>query len=178
MILRLFKIITAVMFLSAVLSGCTDEQAGNSPPPAKPKKVETAPDAKRAVEVKPEDAKVAVAFIYDPSGQRDPFEALLTVRKPIAQQSVVPLTPLQKYDLGQFRLIGAIIGKGAPKAMVEAPGGKPFMLKKGTKIGKNNGVVTDITESEVLVEERYYDFSGAVRTSQNSIQFPPREGVN
>jgi len=178
MILRLFKIVTAVMFLSAVLFGCTDEQTGNSSPSSKPKKAVTAPVAKRAFEVNPEDAKVEVAFVYDPSGQRDPFEALLEVRKPIAQESVVPLTPLQKYDLGQFRLIGAIIGKGAPKAMVEAPGGKPFMLEKGTKIGKNNGIVTDITESEVLVEERYYDFSGVVRTSQNSIQFPPREGVN
>jgi type IV pilus assembly protein PilP len=178
MILRLFKIVIAVMFLSTVLYGCTDEQVGNSPPPAKSNKVVPAPAAKRVVEVKPEDAKVEVAFVYDPSGQRDPFEALLSVRKPITQEGVVPLTPLQKYDLGQFRLIGAIIGKGDPKAMVEAPGGKPFMIQKGVKIGKNNGVVIDITESEVLVEERYYDFSGAVRTSQNSIQFPPREGVN
>jgi len=178
MILRLFKIMVVMAFSSAVLIGCADEKENRTAPASNAKKsVQPAP-AKKAVEVKPEEAKVEPVFVYDPSGQRDPFEALLAVRKPINQEVTVPLTPLQEYDLSQFRLIGAIIGKGEPKAMVEAPGGKPFMLKKGVKIGKNNGVVVKITDSEVVVEERYYDFSGAVRTSENTIQFPPREGVN
>jgi type IV pilus assembly protein PilP len=175
MILRIFKIITVLAMASALLIGCTEEKNVTSPA----KTANKVPPAKvnTAVEVTPEDAKVEETFVYDPSGMRDPFEELLAIRTPIVQKEAVPLTPLQEYDLGQFRLIGAIIGKGEPKAMVEAPGGKPFMLKKGVKIGKNNGVVIDISATEVVVEEKYYDYSGAVRTSRNNIQFPPREGV-
>jgi type IV pilus assembly protein PilP len=177
MILRLLKIMTMLALTSALLVGCAEEQSVDSSPAKKMNKV---PPTKvnAVVEVKPEDAKVEETFVFDPSGMRDPFEELLTIRKPIVQIEAVPLTPVQEYDLGQFRLIGAIIGKGDPKAMVEAPGGKPFMLKKGVKIGKNNGVVIDITAAEVVVEEKYYDYAGAVRTSRNTIQFPPREGVN
>jgi len=143
----------------------------NSPkgPAAKPTpaKVEAA-----VVEKEPE-----VPFVYNPSGKRDPFVSLVTVRKPVVEQQV-PLTPLQQYDLSQFRLIAAIIGKDEPKAMVEAPGGKPFVLKKGVLIGKNSGVVIDINSQEVVVEEKYYDFSGAVRKAINKIEFPPKQGVN
>jgi type IV pilus assembly protein PilP len=177
MILRIFKIITVFVIASGLLFGCAEEKRVDSSP-AKAKNKVPQVKVNAAVDVKPEDAKVDESFVYDPSGMRDPFEELLAVRKPIAQNEIVPLTPLQEYDLGQFRLIGAIIGKGEPKAMVEAPGGKPFMLKKGVKIGKNNGVVVNITAAEVVVEEKYYDYSGAVRTSRNTIQFPPREGVN
>ena len=176
MIRKLLSLFSVMLMVVAFASGCSDE--GSQPAPAADVKQKVRPpQAQVEVEVKPEDAKVENTFVYDPSGKRDPFEALLAVRKPIVPDAV-PLTPLQEYDLGQFRLIGAIIGKGEPRAMVEAPGGKPFMLKKGIKIGKNNGVVIEITKAQVVVEEKYYDFSGAVRTSVNKIQFPPREGVN
>lgn len=172
-----FRYVAVLILAAAMISGCN----GEAPQvvPAEDAKQKVRPPAAPPVEVavEPEETKVENQFVYNPSGRRDPFEALLAVRKPIVQDTA-PLTPLQEYDLGQFRLIGAIIGKGTPKAMVEAPGGKPFMLQKGVKIGKNNGVVMDISSTEVVVEEKYYDFSGAVRTSVNKIQFPPREGVN
>jgi type IV pilus assembly protein PilP len=175
MIRKLFSLFSVLFMVVAFVTGCSDE--GGQPAPAVDAKQKVRPPKVQAeVEVKPEDAKVENTFVYDPSGKRDPFEALLAVRKPIVPDAV-PLTPLQEYDLGQFRLIGAIVGKGEPRAMVEAPGGKPFMLKKGVKIGKNNGVILEITKAEVVVEEKYYDFSGAVRTNVNKIQFPPREGV-
>jgi len=176
MIRKLPFLISVMLMVVALTSGCSDE--GSQPAPAVDAKQKVRPPKVQAeVEVTPEDAKVESTFAYDPSGKRDPFEALLAVRKPIVPDAA-PLTPLQEYDLGQFRLIGAIIGKGEPRAMVEAPGGKPFMLKKGIKIGKNNGVVLEITKAAVVVEEKYYDFSGAVRTTVNKIKFPPREGVN
>lgn len=171
---RILFLLVGVAF--SLLLGCNGEETNRTPSPPITNKVQPTKKAK-TVDVTPEEAKEEAAFVYDPSGKRDPFEALMSVKKPIVQDQV-PLTPLQEYDLGQFRLIGAIVGKGNPKAMVEAPGGKPFLLEKGVKIGKNNGIVVEINDSEVVVEERYYDFSGAVRTSLSKIQFPPREGVN
>jgi type IV pilus assembly protein PilP len=106
---------------------------------------------------------------------RDPFESLLDVKQPILPERA--LTPLQKFDIGQLRLIGVIIGKGEPKAMIVAPDGKSYILKKGIKIGKNDGTVIGVTRDAVVVQERYIDFSGEVRTVVQEIMLPQREGV-
>jgi type IV pilus assembly protein PilP len=66
---------------------------------------------------------------------------------------------------------------GASKAMVVAPDGKSYVLAKGVKIGKNNGVVIEINSDAVRVEEKYYDFSGNVIENIQEIAVPRREGV-
>ena len=118
----------------------------------------------------------AKQFSYDSAGKRDPFEALTTVKKPLMPAFIVT-TPLQKYALNQLRVIGVIWGKGQPTAMVNAPDGKSYILKKGIKAGKNNGTVIDINKEAIVVEEKFYDFSGDVRVSTQSIPLPKKEGV-
>ena len=120
-------------------------------------------------------AEPVAKYAYDPAGRRDPFEPLLLIKKPIVQSE--PLTPLQSYEIGQLRLIAVIIGKGTPTAMVIAPDGKGYILKKGIKVGKNNGTVLAIHKDAVLVEEKYIDFSGEIRKNTQEIQLPKREGV-
>jgi type IV pilus assembly protein PilP len=160
----------------ALLAGCSEQPA---PPPVShhpaPKKVAVAPP-KAAATAKEKEHPAPPAYVYNPAGKRDPFAALVLVKRAIPQPG--ELTPLQKYDLNQFRLIGIIVGKGAPRAMVVAPDGKSFILKPGIKIGRNDGMVVDITKDGVQIRERFYDFSGAVRTSMQSIQLPKREGAN
>lgn len=158
-----------------LLPGCVEE----APPPAPP-----APKKVAAPAPAPAPAQTAAAvveplppkYVYDQSGRRDPFVPLTMVKKPLSPQQA-PLTPLQTYDLGQLRLIGVIVGKGASTAMVTAPDGKSYILKKGTRVGKNEGIVVGIKPDTVLVEERYYDFSGVIRKNVESIQLPKREGV-
>ncbi len=160
-----------------VIGGCGREESKTVTKAPSPQKVVARPVIKQTPQAREEEAeKVAPVYVYDPAGKRDPFEALLTVRKPI-DDTGLPLTPLQKFDLGQFRLAGIIVGKGEPMAMVMVPGGKSYILKKGVKIGKNAGTVIGIEEDGVLVEERFYDFSGAFRKSIQKIQLPEREGV-
>lgn len=116
-------------------------------------------------------------YVYDPSGLRDPFEALVMIRKPILEEGK-PLTPLQKFDLSQFRLNAVIVGKQTPMAMVVAPGGKAYVLKKGTKIGKNGGVVVGIGPGVVHIEEKFYDFTGALSTTDVELKFTQKAGDN
>ncbi len=156
-----------------LLSACTQEPA--PPPLPKPKKV-APPTAAPATAAEPAEA-AAPKYVYNPIGKRDPFENPLDkIQGPVARADV-PLTPLQQFDLGQFRLIGVIVGKGSPAAMVLAPDGRSFILKRGTKIGKNSGTVVAITRDSVRVEELYYDFTGEVRKGIQEIQLPKREGV-
>jgi type IV pilus assembly protein PilP len=157
-----------------ILTACDDEpshqDANQARQSAKVKKKAEVP-AEIAEEPKVEK------YVYNPIGKRDPFENPLKRNVEVSPESGIPLTPLQKYDLGQFRLIGVIVGKGEPRAMVVAPDGKSFILKKGIKIGKNDGSVIDITTDSVLVKEKYYDFAGEIRTSVQEIKLPKRGGA-
>jgi type IV pilus assembly protein PilP len=159
-----------------LVGGCGEKESSSPATVAPPKKV-ASEAVKQATQLRvPEAEKTPPAFAYDPAGMRDPFEALLEVRKPLGNGGEAE-TPLQKHDLGQFRLAGIIVGKDEPMAMVLAPGGKSYILKKGVKIGKNDGLVVGIEKDGVLVEERFYDFSGTFRKSIQKIQLPEREGV-
>lgn len=165
-----------LMAFLLLLSGCGNE----APLPEKT----VAKTSKQKVETKTpvllpkatEQEKLVPKYVYEASGRRDPFLPLAQIRKPVSE-SGLPLTPLQKFDLGQFRLIGVIIGRNEPMAMVMAPGGKAYVLKRGIKIGKNAGQVIDIREDAVVIEERFYDFAGEYRTSVQEIQLPKRQGV-
>jgi type IV pilus assembly protein PilP len=165
------------VFILAGLIGCSEEP---SPPPQKRTAAVATPPAKKlpTPDVKQQgEAAQASEFTYVSEGRRDPFVPLSKIRRPMEEAPAEPVTPLQSFDLGQFRLVGLIIGKGAAKAMVTAPDGKSYILAKGIKIGKNNGVVIDITKEAVVVKEKYYDFSGNVIENLLEITVPKREGV-
>lgn len=164
----------ALLFLLP-LAACQDDAPAPAPVQNKP-----TPQPKPKVVTKAEPAKseeTVAEYVYSPSGMRDPFVPLLQVRTPVKGEEAVPLTPLQKFDLPQFRILGIIVGKGDPTAMIAAPGGQSFIVRKGMKIGKNNGVITKITADGIYVQEKYFDFSGAVRVNEQVIKLPPRRGV-
>lgn len=172
---RLLIFLIGGVFILICLSGCSEEPSTSSPAPpptaaAPPPQNVPPPQAAPAVEEK------VVEYVYDATGRRDPFVPLSKIRKPLVV-SDEPETPLQSYDVNQFRLTGVIIGKGASKAMVVAPDGKSYVLAKGVKIGKNNGVVKEISSEVILIEEKYYDFTGNVITNMQEITVPKREGV-
>jgi len=165
--------------LFVFFAGCGEEVTTPTPQPQKKEKVEAPmPKAGNAVDTTAlAQEEAAPVYHYDPAGRKDPFEVLLELRKPLIVADE-PLTPLQQVDLGQLRLIGVIVGKGEPMAMVSAPGGKSYILKKGVKVGRNNGVVIGVDPEGVSVQEKYYDFVGEVRESVQKIELPKREGAN
>lgn len=165
-----------LLIVCLTLSGCGEDSPQIKQPAVK-KIPAKGTSKKQALQKKLEEPeKIEAKYVYEPSGRRDPFLALVKIRKTISD-SGQPLTPLQKFDLGQFRLIGVIVGRNEPMAMVMAPGGKAYVLKRGIKIGKNAGHVIDIREDAVVVEERFYNFAGEYRTSVQEIQLPKRQGV-
>jgi type IV pilus assembly protein PilP len=175
---RRFTWLICGLFVCTCLAGCFEEESVNSTPGAKTKKVATKKLSKKVAPPKAkQEEKKEVEFSYVAEGRRDPFVPLSRIRKPIYDVDNEPATPLQRYDVAQFRLAGVIVGKGEAKAMVVAPDGKSYILAKGVKIGKNNGVVVDINSEAILVEEKYYDYSGNVIENIQVITVPKREGA-
>ena len=170
--MKRYDLLIAALLALMLLAGCNSEQpAPTAPPPptavAKPPAQAVAPPALEAAQP-PEELK----YVYAALGRRDPFV-------PITGKRVASFSdnPLENFDLLQFQLKGLIVGMGEPKAVVVAPDGKSYILKKGLRIGKSKGVIRDINRDRILVEERYQDLSGTTRIIIQEIKVPKREGV-
>lgn len=152
-------------------------------PPSEQAKLEPpAPEKKGLVEPGKSGSQQLVSavgkkptYFYDATGKADPFRPLFASeaeRVLPAQQKVkrkrLPLTPLQRIDLGQFKLVGIILSRGGNKALVEEPSGKGYIIAKGTYIGQNFGRVKRILKDKVVVEEEIEDFLSGERKLQTT----------
>jgi len=113
-------------------------------------------------------------YVYDPTGKRDPFQPFIATKTPVKPSGEeVPITPLQKYDLSQLKLVAILVGKGGGRAMVEDSEGKGYIIEKGVYVGRNFGKVKTVLKDRVIIEERYKDYMGKVREKEIVLQLHP-----
>jgi type IV pilus assembly protein PilP len=119
-----------------------------------------------------------VEYSYDPAGKSDPFKPFIQLTRVKDASRNVPMTPLQRYEVSQLKLVAIISTPEGNVALVEDSAGKGFFLKKGTWVGKNDGKVTKILKDKVVIEELYQDVIGQTKQSEVSINLHPiEEGV-
>ncbi len=123
------------------------------------------------------------AYSYDPRGKLDPFKSLLVTEaerlgpRETVKEKRLPLTPLQRIDLSQLKLVGVILSRTGNKALVEEPSGKGYIISRGTYVGTNFGRVTQVMKDKVIVEEEAKDFlSGRMKLQKRELIFPKRFG--
>lgn len=64
--------------------------------------------------------------------------------------------PFEKYELNGLTMIGVMsLMNGETAALIDVGQNKIMMLKKGDYIGRDFGIVTNITEKSVLIEEKF-----------------------
>jgi len=112
---------------------------------------------------------------YDRTGLRDPFRSFEWERKEIAAQDVVG-GPLEQFDVSQLSLIAVVWKTGSARALVEDPAGQSYIIAKGTRIGKNDGMVTKIDDNLVVVNETYEDYLGNVTKKDIEMRIRRSEG--
>jgi len=95
-----------------------------------------------------------------PGTRRDPFRPFNLNVRPTARRRE-NLAPLERFELGQLKLVAIIWDIKEPKAMVEDAAGLGYVVKVGTPIGVNEGKVKTIKPSEITIEEFYVDLYGA-----------------
>lgn len=115
-----------------------------------------------------EDAKDTEAldkgFVYDPTGKTDPFKSFIAIREEKkAEKDKKPKTYLETLELSQLALTVIVVSKSGKWAMVRDSKGVGHVIKEGTAIGTNGGVVYKIQEGEVVVREEYKDFRGKMQ---------------
>ena len=103
--------------------------------------------------------------------------------KPSPQKAAAPApaaaaTPLGRYEVEQLRIVAVITGLEDPVAMVEAPNGVGYSVRRGACIGKNGGVVAAIRSGEVIVTEWAVRADGTRDRAQTVLRFPAQPALN
>lgn len=168
-------LVCAQLLFTAVFSRPSNTDSGRpaeSPvPPLSP--VTTAPTAEPSpsiagagrltaemVAALPDDAP-RPGFVYDPAGKRDPFRPFDFSPQRSERED---LSPLERYEIGQLKLTAVLDGFDEPTAVVENAAGRGFTVKRGTRIGPNQGVIAEILKDKLVIVETTTDFTGATKS--------------
>jgi type IV pilus assembly protein PilP len=101
--------------------------------------------------------------------RRDPFRPF-TLNLRSAARRRDNLSPLERYELGQLKLVGIIWNIKNPTALVEDTSGLGYTVRVGTPIGANDGKVKTIRPDALLIEEEYIDLYGAKKKREVSMR--------
>lgn len=171
---RMLTRLAVVMGLGLALPACdllvdgSGEPAATTPTPTPPPVVEKElSELDKAIQA--EDA-----YAYNPIGKRDPFRSFLASGERAGDD--VPTTPLQRYEVDQYQLVGIIWGIERPRALVQDPEGVGHVMEVGTYIGKNWGKVTRISAEEVVVTEEYQTIRGDLVVNDIRLALPISDG--
>ena len=195
-------IVTIVTLASCFLISCGDKPAEKAKPSIVSKKI-AAPDKSKAAEpdnvkknepvpeqadIKPVDHEAAQTDqrIYDPSKRLDPFLPLYrsdqdsaSVSQPTKskRKKRTPQTPLERISLDQLQLRAIIRASSGNRALVEDSSGKGYIIRIGTYMGLNSGIVNQITPESVIVEEEIENLMGelVLQNTEMKLQKPAGE---
>jgi len=153
------------------VAGCGGGSPTSSVPPrAKGTPVEKAKAEPAVVVAKQqEEKKEEVEYAYNPAGKPDPFKPFIQLTPVREGSRNIRLTPLQRYEVSQLKLVAIISTREGNIALVEDSSGKGFFLKRGTLVGRNDGKVTKILKDKVIVEELILDVIGQSKQNEVSL---------
>jgi type IV pilus assembly protein PilP len=125
------------------------------------------------------EAAPAPEWVYSSVGKRDPFRSFID--ELVASRGGVLTrcnTPLGRFELEQLKLVAVVTGLADPVAMVEAPNGVGYSVRRGACVGKNGGVVAAIRSGEVLVSEWAIKADGSRDKTQTILKLPKEAPLN
>ena len=141
------KRLTALILLVAVAGCGEDEAAAPAPAPA--------PRKKAAAETVAAATTTQVDYVYNAFGKRDPFRSYIDV--PIANGPTAPVPeqgcdePLCKMDLDELKVVAVVSGDANPLAMLEDRAGVGHLVRRNTRVGKQQGKVIQILRDCIVV---------------------------
>lgn len=115
-------------------------------------------------------------YFYDPRNKRDPFRSIRFVDNDNDDSDKKDFGPLGDFELGQLELSAVIWDANNPRALILDPGGRAYIVREGTAIGKNNGQVIHIGDNLVLVKETYENFAGEQTTKDVELRIRLSQG--
>jgi type IV pilus assembly protein PilP len=127
--------------------------------------------AMRPTAQKVEEPKEFAPYVYEARGQPDPFDPqkilMVVARQREERGSASAIKPdlerrrevLEGFPLDQIRMVGMMRKGGTNVALLET-NGTTHLVRVGNYAGQNFGLVTRISETEVVLKEIYQDAAG------------------
>jgi len=146
---------------------------------APPQSTETKAQGAEVAETKIPDVKTAPAYKYNPIGKPDPFKPFIEQEmSPIkkTESKILPISPLQRDGIGNFRLVGVSTYNNHRIAMVQDVKGKAYPIFVGTYIGQNSGRVVEILSDRIIIEEKIKTEDKKEKTKRLTIKLRKDEG--
>lgn len=131
-----------------------------------------------------EEALLQENFSYNQNKLVDPFITFISPVTAAPHQSAGgiedfqpppepqrPLTPLQKMNLGEIEkgLRAIVWGEFGRRAMVEDSAGRGYIVGIGTPAGERDGVITDIFNDRIVIQQQFWDRTAKRMIPQNFI---------
>jgi type IV pilus assembly protein PilP len=160
----------AALALAGALAAC-----GSKPKPVLVTATPVAPAPVAAAAPAPEQPKKAAEpeWSYSSVGKRDPFRSFLSeIERGQGSLATRCATPLGRFELEQLKLVAVVTGLEDPVAMVEAPSGVGYAVRRGACIGKNGGVVGAVRSGELVVSEWAVRADGTRDRTQTVLRLP------
>ena len=123
-------------------------------------------------------------FFYDQNKMVDPFVSFIapaaSAPPPVTPNEEEfepppepqrPLTPLQKMNLGEIEkgLKAIVWGEFGRRALVEDSAGKGYIVSVGTPAGERDGVITDIFNDRIVIQQQIWDRKARRMVPQNFV---------
>ena len=109
-------------------------------------------------------------YNYMATGKRDPFAPPFGMTESDEMETAEPKTPLQRFDVGQLKLVGVIWQMDEPRALIEDGGGLGYIVTRGTLIGSRGGVIKTIEPKRIVIEEHQTDFFGKRQAQERELR--------
>ena len=177
--LKLAIVLLFALSLVVITTGCAEEDHTGKPGVAEfEKERQTLANREKKAGAKKKKAKRSKAkgitggtgyavgerdYFYDPRGKRDPFRSIRFTDEGSGEEKK-DFGPLGDFELGQLELQAVIWDANNPRALILDPGGRSYIVREGSAIGKSNGQVIHIGDNLVLVKETYENFAGEQTT--------------
>lgn len=176
-LLRLVILVLGLIIAFAVFPGCGGKDDVDVRPvvrkkPNKPAPKPTIKDVTDKLEEKLKEESFSTLNWTDPFRPMASF--LARAEKQIRPSDEKRLTPLQKFDLGQLKLVAVIMGEGpgSSRAMVEDSVGTGFIVKVGTMVGTREGKITSILTDRIKVIEYTKNYLGDRVAEESYLKLP------
>jgi len=166
----------ALLAALAALAACGDKP---KPAPAAPKTPASAAAATAAPAAADAKKPGEAEWSYSSAGKRDPFRSFLAEARASGRLlDTRCATPLGRFELEQLKLVAVVTGLEDPVAMVQAPTGVGYSVRRGACIGKNGGTVQAVRTGEIVVAEWVVRADGTRDRTQTVLSLPKREPLN
>ena len=144
-----------ILALGVLLSACSGEEGDDLDQYMRDAAKDIKPSVKPLPEVKP-----YTALPYNADGSLvDPFRARKALNKSSALQPNLnrPKEPMEAYPLESLKYVGMLSRNKLAYALLKTPDNNVQQVKVGNYVGQNFGRITQITDSEIILNEIVQD---------------------